>query len=144
MNFSLPFSYPSSSSCSSENSNINTINSHPLEITKKFIYLNENENKNKLNNKNNSRVIEKKISIEVILTEDKIKELMKCKPTEEWISKTGKSLKYCYPELSKAHLKDIENEQEIIRKSKVFLSLSLLYFSFILYLLIVYMFRFLL
>lgn len=125
----------------SENENedeneIKTISSYNLNISKKFTLLttnnshNNSNNSNKDNNSNNKdnyennenkRKLEKKVSIEVVLTEEKLLELMKCKPTEEWISKTGKSLKYNYPELDKAHQKDLQKEQKLIKKSKVIL-----------------------
>jgi hypothetical protein len=52
------------------------------------------------------KFLEKKVSIEVVLTEEHLKELMKCKPTNEWISRTGKQLKYSFPELAKAASQD--------------------------------------
>jgi hypothetical protein len=59
------------------------------------------------------KILEKKVSVEVILTEEHLKELMKCKPTNEWVSKTGKQLKYSFPELTKASQADLKNQQQI-------------------------------
>lgn len=55
-----------------------------------------NEN-NEISSSSKMKIIDKKVSIEVILTEEHLKDLMKCKPTNEWISQTGKQLKYAYP-----------------------------------------------
>lgn len=63
--------------------------------------------------------LDRKIAIEVVLTEEKLKELMKCKPTEEWISKAGKSLKLSFPELAKAHEDELRLEQSDLKKTKV-------------------------
>ena len=124
-----------------------TICSHSLDISKKFLisnYLFNHENSSihstacgvssssppssasasslisscKVNNKN-PFILEKKISVEVVLTEDKLHELMKCKPTEEWISRGGKSLRHSFPELAYAHTKDLQIEQEQKRKSTI-------------------------
>jgi len=45
----------------------------------------------------------KKVRLEVKLTSDQLKEIMKCKPSNEWVSKAGVSLKHRFPELAKAH-----------------------------------------
>jgi hypothetical protein len=61
--------------------------------------------------------MENKVLIEVKLTEEHFRELMKCKPTNEWVSKTGKTLKHAFPELTKAYRE--EDKERRVRSKPV-------------------------
>jgi hypothetical protein len=80
---------------------------------------------NRSQSNHRSTPIDKRVSVEVVLTEENLKDLMKCKPTEEWVSKAGKALKHSYPELERAHQEDLKAEKTNVQKFQVPFSSSL-------------------
>jgi hypothetical protein len=107
-----------------ENLEPERILSTPHRLPHKFTPLIESDasssnSRSQSSNHSRSMTIEKRVSVEVVLTEENLKDLMKCKPTEEWFSRAGKALKHLYPELNIAHQKELKVEQENLRKHQV-------------------------
>mmetsp|Transcript_14432 Transcript_14432/g.21688 ORF Transcript_14432/g.21688 Transcript_14432/m.21688 type:complete len:1029 (-) Transcript_14432:193-3279(-) len=53
----------------------------------------------------------KRVCVEVKLTAEQLKEMMKCKPSKEWVSKAGISLKHSFPELARAYEADAKADR---------------------------------
>jgi hypothetical protein len=61
----------------------------------------------------------KKIFLEVTITADQLKQILKCQPSDELFSRKGKALKQAFPELGKAKEKEKKELANLSRKKAI-------------------------